>query len=99
MEPSTTTPSSVRGEGRGEEQSAATAQTFQAAPNLFGLLAQFDRPQALVEAAARVRHAGYRRFEAYAPMPVDGLADAMALPPSRMPLVVLLGGLIGRLGG
>ena len=67
--------------------------------DLFGVLAQFGRPQALVEAAARVRQAGYRRFGAYSPMPLDGLADAMAFPPSRMALVVLLGGLIGGLSG
>jgi hypothetical protein len=65
----------------------------------FGLLAEFVEPDALVEATSRIRDAGYRDFEAYAPMPVEGLANAVGFPRSRMPMVVLIGGIVGCLTG
>jgi hypothetical protein len=65
----------------------------------FGLLAEFEEPEQLVQAAARVYDEGYRDYEAYAPMPVEGLPDAVGFPRSRMPLVVLLGGIVGCLAG
>jgi hypothetical protein len=65
----------------------------------FGLLVEFDEPDALVTAAARVYDAGYRHFEAYAPMPVEGLPEAVGFPRSNMPLVVLVGGVAGCLIG
>lgn len=71
-----------------------TAPTHQ-----FGILAEFAEADELVEAAGKVYAEGYRRFEAYAPLPVHGLAEAVGFPRSRMPLVVLVGGIIGCLGG
>jgi hypothetical protein len=64
----------------------------------FGLLAEFDDAGALVAAARRVREEGYRRVDAYTPMPVEGLADALSVPPSPLPAIVLGGGLLGGLG-
>jgi hypothetical protein len=63
--------------------------------NLFGLLAEFDGPDALVAAARRVHQEGYRRFEAYSPMPVAGLDEAIGFRRTRIPLVVLIGGIVG----
>jgi hypothetical protein len=65
----------------------------------FGLLAEFVEPDELVVAAARVYGEGYRDFEAYAPMPVEGLPDAVGFPRSRMPLIVLIGGIVGCVAG
>jgi hypothetical protein len=65
----------------------------------FGLLAEFRKPEELVAAAARVHEAGYRNFEAYSPMPVEGLANAIGFYRTRMPLVVLIGGLVGLVSG
>jgi hypothetical protein len=65
----------------------------------FGLLAEFVEPDALVEATAQIQEAGYRDYEAYSPMPVDGLAEAVGYSRSRMPLVVLIGGIVGCLTG
>jgi hypothetical protein len=65
----------------------------------FGLLAEFADAEALVAAAARVHQAGYRRIEAYSPMPVEGLAEAIGFRRTRMPLVVLIGGIVGMLSG
>jgi hypothetical protein len=65
----------------------------------FGLLAEFVEPDALVAAAAQTYEAGYRDVEAYSPMPVEGLSEAVGFSRSRMPLVVLIGGIIGCIGG
>ena len=65
----------------------------------FGLLAEFVEPDELVAAAERVYGAGYRDFEAYSPMPVEGLPEAVGFPRSRMPLAVLIGGVAGCLVG
>jgi hypothetical protein len=65
----------------------------------FGLLAEFVEADALVAAAQQVHEAGYRRVEAYSPMPVEGLADAIGFHRTRMPLVVLIGGIVGCLSG
>lgn len=66
---------------------------------LYGLLAEFPGPEPLVQAAEQVYAAGYRRFDAYSPMPVEGLAAAMNFHRTRMPLVILIGGLVGGLSG
>ena len=64
----------------------------------YGLLAEFSHAEKLVEAVHRARAAGYRNLEAFTPFSVEGLAEALALPPSRVPLLTLLGGLIGGAG-
>jgi hypothetical protein len=66
---------------------------------LYGVLAEFASPEALVESAGKARHAGYVRPEAYSPFPVEGLADAAGFRKNRVPLIVLLGGLAGGIGG
>lgn len=65
---------------------------------LWGLLAEFATPEALVAAAGKVREEGYTRVEAYTPYPVEGLWHALKLERSKVPLVVLCGGLAGGLG-
>jgi len=61
----------------------------------WGLLAEFETPEELVAAAERAREAGYRRMDAYTPFPIHGLSDAMGFRPTKLPLVVLAGGIIG----
>jgi hypothetical protein len=68
-------------------------------PPIWGLLAEFDGPSALVAAAARVRDAGYRRTDAHTPFPLEELAEALGARPTILPLLVLLGGLFGCVGG
>jgi hypothetical protein len=62
-------------------------------------MGEFATPEELMEAARKVREAGYRRFDAYAPFPVEGLSEAMNLKRNLVPLITLLGGLAGGLGG
>jgi hypothetical protein len=66
---------------------------------VYGLMAEFDDPSALVSAAQRARHEGYRSMDAYSPFPIEELHHALGEPPSRLPLIVLVGGLVGCLGG
>jgi Alternative complex III, ActD subunit len=60
---------------------------------------QFASPEELLEAARRAFAAGFRKMDAYSPFPVDGLAEAIGFHRSRVPLIVLIGGIIGCLGG
>ena len=66
---------------------------------VYGLMAEFDSVQTLLEAANRTREAGYKRIDAYSPFPVEGLAEAVGFHHDEVPLVVLIGGLIGGLTG
>lgn len=65
----------------------------------FGVIGEFASSEQLILAAAKTREAGYQRIEAYTPFPVEGLSEAMRLPRNKVPLVTLIGGLIGGLGG
>jgi hypothetical protein len=66
---------------------------------LYGMLAEFESADRLIEAAARTREAGYIKTDAYAPYPVHGLAEALGMTRTAMPYVVLVGGIIGGLLG
>ena len=66
---------------------------------LWGVVAEFEGPTALIEAAHRAREAGYRRMDAYAPFPVEGLPEALGFPRTLLPLLVLVGALTGAAGG
>jgi hypothetical protein len=69
------------------------------APTLYGLMAEFATPAELVKAAERTRLAGYRNFDAYSPIPIEELSEAMGLQRTRLPLIVLIGGICGGLAG
>ena len=62
-------------------------------------MAEFDNPGALVEAATKARLAGYRKMDAYSPIPVEALDEALGLRRTRLPLLVLIGGILGGIGG
>jgi hypothetical protein len=62
-------------------------------------MAEFDNPTALVEAATRARLEGYRQMDAYSPIPIEELGEALGLRRTRLPRLVLLGGILGGLGG
>lgn len=64
----------------------------------YGLLAEFTSADALLEATRQARAEGYRQVEAYTPFSVEGLPEALALPPNRVPLFALIGGVLGGAG-
>jgi hypothetical protein len=65
----------------------------------YGLLAELHGPDELRDAAHRVHEAGYRHVEAYSPFPVEGVAETLHPTSTRVPLIVLIGGLLGGLTG
>ena len=66
---------------------------------IYGLMAEFEHSHGLVEAARRAHHEGYRRMDAYSPVPIEELHDALHMHDNRLPKLVLMGGILGGLGG
>jgi hypothetical protein len=66
---------------------------------IYGMMAEFDTPVALIEAAKRTYQAGYKRIDTYTPFPVEGLAEEIGFHRDEVPLVVLIGGIVGGLTG
>jgi Alternative complex III, ActD subunit len=66
---------------------------------VYGLMAEFDSATALVQAAEKTRDAGYKKIDAYSPLPVEGLAEAIGFHHDLVPLVTLIGGIIGGVSG
>src|SRR5712671_2644044 len=66
---------------------------------LYGVMAQFDNPSALVAAARETYAAGYRQINGYSPFPIEELSDAIGFKRTTLPLIVLAGGIIGAVGG
>lgn len=64
-----------------------------------GLLAEFDDPQALRAAARAAREQGFAQLDAHSPIPIDGLADDLGQPPTRLPALVFIAGAVGALLG
>jgi Protein of unknown function (DUF3341) len=68
-------------------------------PRLYGLMAEFDNPNDVVAAATSAYEEGYRRMDAYSPYPIEELSEAIGFHKTRLPFIVLMGGLIGCVGG
>jgi ActD protein len=68
-------------------------------PPIYGLMAEFHSAEEVIAAAQRVREAGYRRVDAYTPYPIEELSEALGHHRSKLPPIVLTGGLLGGLGG
>ena len=61
----------------------------------YGLLAEFDTPTELVHATEAAHAAGYRRMDCYTPYPVEEAAEALHFHRNRVPLLCLIGGILG----
>lgn len=66
---------------------------------LYGIMAEFETPEKVVAAALRTRAEGYRRIDAFSPIPVEGLAEAVGFDWTAVPVIVFLGGLCGGCTG
>ncbi|QDT95152.1 quinol:electron acceptor oxidoreductase subunit ActD [Gimesia aquarii] len=75
------------------EQSEETKA--KAEPELLGLLAEFDDPDALIEASKKVRDAGYRKWDTHTPFPIHGIDEAMGIKWTILPWIVAGCGLTG----
>lgn len=58
-------------------------------------MARFSSTDEILEASRRVVEAGYQAVEAYTPFPVEDLNEALGRKPTRLPWIVLAGGLGG----
>lgn len=66
---------------------------------LYGLMAEFESPTEVVAAARRAYEEGYRDIDAFSPFPIEELSEAIGFHRNRLPLIVLVGGVLGCVGG
>jgi hypothetical protein len=66
---------------------------------LVGLLAEYETVDAVLSAAAKVRQAGFTRWDVHSPFPIHGIDSVMGIRPTILPWLVLGGGLSGLAGG
>jgi ActD protein len=76
-----------------------TIEDIEAALPVYGLMAEFTDPEDLLEATRRTVESGYQRIDAYSPFPVEGLAETLRLRNTRLPLIILGGGILGAVTG
>ena len=67
--------------------------------NIYGLMAEFDTPTQLVDAARKVRDAGYKKTDAFSPFPIHEIDEALGIKRSILPFMVFGGGIAGLLTG
>ena len=71
----------------------------EARSQLYGVMGEFETPEAILAAAKKARDSGYRHITAYTPFPVEGLAETIGFRWTAVPLLTLLGGIGGGLTG
>lgn len=76
----------------------AHQQTAPATP-YYGLMAEFDNPDALIKAARAAREAGFTKIDAYSPFPIHGLGEAIGFKEKSVAKIVLTGGIVGLIAG
>lgn len=63
---------------------------------VYSVIAEFESPGALLQAAEKVRDAGYKKFDCHSPFPIHGMDAAMGLKRS---FVGYIAGICALLGG
>ncbi len=72
---------------------------FIAPDPVYGVIASFSEPDDLLRASKAARLAGFRKLDAFTPFPVHGIEEALGIPRTKLPYVVLLSGILGGLAG
>jgi len=72
---------------------------MQASNGIYGVMAEFDSPSALIEASKKAREAGYRKMDAYSPFPIEEVSHEVMPGDTGVPRIVLICGLIGASTG
>jgi len=67
--------------------------------HIYGVVGEFETPAQILRAARRAHEVGYRQLDAYTPFPVEELSEALGFKRTNVPLIALMGGLLGGLGG
>ncbi len=65
----------------------------------YGMIAEFESAEEILQAAERTRAEGYRQMDAFTPFPVHGLVEAIEFTDARQPWLAFLGGLAGAATG
>lgn len=63
--------------------------------HFYGYIAEFEEAEELLAATQKTTAAGYRKFDAYSPFPIHGLAEAMEFKDNRLPWMIFVAGIIG----
>src|SRR6266852_7711631 len=63
------------------------------------VIAEFADADSLLRAANAAREAGYTEMDAFSPFPIHGLHEAVGMHHTKLPMIVLGGGIIGALSG
>ncbi len=66
---------------------------------LFGVMAEFDTAERILQVARHVHEDGYRHIDAFTPFPVEGLAEVVGFGREWLPSIALVGGVLGGIGG
>src|SRR5688500_3934709 len=66
---------------------------------IWGMIAEFEHAEDLCVAAEKAYAAGYRRMDAYSPLPVEGLSDRLGFRDHLVPWIMFIGGCIGGIFG
>ena len=67
-------------------------------PPYFGLMAEFTHEEDFINATRKVRDEGYKKLDAYSPYPIEEIIDILHLHKNKLPLIVLIGGIMGGVG-
>ncbi len=67
--------------------------------DIYGIMAEFDTPTELVDAATKARLAGYTKTDAFSPFPLHEIDEALGIKRSILPMLVFCGGVTGLLSG
>ena len=86
-------------EGVDSSDAGSLGRRLPPSPPLYGVMAEFDSPTDLVAAARRTYEVGYRRINGYSPFPIEELSEAIGFTRTSLPLIVLIGGILGGLAG
>jgi len=66
---------------------------------IYGVLAEFEHAEELIEAAKKTRDAGYEKIDAYTPFPLEGIDEAIGFKKNGIALIVLIAAICGLIGG
>src|SRR2546429_9654664 len=65
----------------------------------YGVIAEFGGPEELLRATEAARDAGFTEMDAFSPFPIHGLHEALGMHHTKLPMIVLGGGIIGGVSG
>ncbi len=65
--------------------------------HIYGIMAEFDTPTELVDAARKVSKNGYTKTDAFSPFPIHEMDEALGVRRSILPFLIFGGGITGLL--